>query len=79
MDQELTAVVVNLMTSDDSKTIIQIVRLFHTLLPSSQIETCFSLANFEALMNSVAFVLQNSLNGKSTACQHCSKDLDATW
>ncbi len=64
MDQELTTAVVNLMTiSDDTQTIIQIVRLLNTLLAHSQIESCISSPSLEALMKSVAFILQNSLNG----------------
>ena len=62
-DQELTTVLVSLMTSDDSQTMIQIVRLLHTLLQSSQVEPHTSLPSFETLMKSMAFILQNSLNG----------------
>ncbi|EFX84907.1 hypothetical protein DAPPUDRAFT_99313 [Daphnia pulex] len=63
LDQELTTAIVNLMTiSDDSQTIIQIVRLLNTLLAHSQIESCISLPSLEALVKSVAFILQNSLN-----------------
>jgi hypothetical protein len=51
------------MTSDDSQTIIQIVRLLHSLLQSSQVEPHTSLPSFETLMKSMAFILQNSLNG----------------
>jgi hypothetical protein len=65
LDQELTTAIVNLLTtSDDSQTIIQIVRLLNTLLAHSQIESCISLPSLEALVKSVAFILQNSLNGK---------------
>ncbi|XP_046642059.1 uncharacterized protein LOC124327171 [Daphnia pulicaria] len=63
LDQELTTAIVNLMTiSDDSQTITQIVRLLNTLLAHSQIESCTSLPSLEALVKSVAFILQNSLN-----------------
>lgn len=65
LDQELTTTIVNLMTTnDDSQTIIQIVRLLNTLLAHSKIESCISLPSLEALVKSVAFILQNSLNGK---------------
>ena len=62
----MTTALVNLMTiSDDSQTIIQIVRLLHTLLAYSQIESCMSLLSLEALMKSISFILQNSLNGNT--------------
>lgn len=56
---------------DDTQTIIQVVRLLDTLIRSSKTESCTSLTtllNTEALWKSIAFILQNSMNGKLKLC-----------
>lgn len=64
LDQELTTILVNLLSSDDTQTIIQIIRLLDTLIRSAKSESCISLLNTEILWKSLAFILQNSMNGK---------------
>uniref|UniRef100_A0A0N8CAC5 Saal1 n=1 Tax=Daphnia magna TaxID=35525 RepID=A0A0N8CAC5_9CRUS len=70
LDSELLTGVVNLMSSEDSQTIIQIVRLLDNLIHYSdnksyhysKNKSCSSLLDDEALWMSVAFILENSLN-----------------
>ncbi|XP_045022822.1 protein SAAL1-like isoform X1 [Daphnia magna] len=62
LDSELLTGVVNLMSSEDSQTIIQIVRLLDNLIHYSDNKSCSSLLDDEALWMSVAFILENSLN-----------------
>lgn len=69
LDSELLTGVVNLMSSEDSQTIIQIVRLLDNLIHYSdnksyhysKNKSCSSLLDDEALWMSVAFILENSL------------------
>lgn len=69
LDSELLTGVVNLMSSEDSQTIIQIVRLLDNLIHYSDNKSyhysdnksCSSLLDDEALWMSVAFILENSL------------------
>ncbi|XP_045022827.1 protein saal1-like isoform X2 [Daphnia magna] len=70
LDSELLTGVVNLMSSEDSQIIIQIVRLLDNLIHYSDNKSyhysdnksCSSLLDDEALWMSVAFILENSLN-----------------
>ena len=65
LDQELTTILVNLLSCDDSQTIKEIIRLLDTLIHTSKAESCTSsLLNMELLWTSLAFILQNSMNGK---------------
>ncbi|XP_057377298.1 protein saal1-like isoform X2 [Daphnia carinata] len=62
LDSELLTSVVNLMSSEDSQTIIQIVRLLDNLIHYSKNKSCSMLLNDETLWISVAFILENSIN-----------------
>lgn len=64
------------MSSEDSQTIIQIVRLLDNLIHYSdnksyhysKNKSCSSLLDDEALWMSVAFILENSLKGNNDLC-----------
>ncbi|KAI9561593.1 hypothetical protein GHT06_012552 [Daphnia sinensis] len=62
LDSELLTSVVNLMSSEDSQTIIQTVRLLDNLIHYPDNESCSRLLSDEALWMSVTFILENSLN-----------------
>lgn len=75
LDQDLIKILVHSLMCDDTQTIIQVVRLLDTLIRSSKTESCTSLTtllNTEALWKSIAFILQNSMNGKLKLCMKIS-------
>jgi len=65
MNTDLTASLVYLLSNNDTQTIIQCVRLLEVLLHHSPDPEKQSLVlNHPSLLEKIAFILQNSLNGK---------------
>lgn len=65
LDSELMTIVVSLMPNEDSKTIIQIVQLLDNLIHYFKEELCTMLLTDQAFWISLAFILENSVNGNN--------------
>jgi len=62
-DIELLALMFGLLSSKDSQTVIQCIRLLETLLASSESEKVMKMTSSVIIWNDLSFILQNSLNG----------------